>query len=171
MKVILVGYMGSGKSTVGKILAANLDLPFIDLDAYIESVEKKAITEIFETEGQIRFRKKEHENLNALLVHQQAMVLATGGGAPCYSGNMETILGASPNVFYLRVSIPELVSRLVPEKASRPLIAHLSEAEMPEFLGKHLFERSNFYNRAHHTISCDGKSAEAISAEITKLLI
>ncbi len=163
--------MGSGKTTVGKVLAGNLNIPFIDLDTYIESVEKKTITELFDTEGQIGFRKKEHEHLNALLKNSQPMVLATGGGAPCYSGNMETILEASKNVFYLKVTIPELVTRLTPEKASRPLIAHLSEDEMPEFLGKHLFERSSYYIRANHTIACDDKSAEEISTEIEQLLV
>ena len=84
---------------------------------------------------------------------------------------MKTILDATPNVFYLRVTIPELVNRLTPEKASRPLIVHLNQAEMPEFLGKHLFERSNFYSKAHHTIACDGKSMEEISSEIEQLSI
>lgn len=171
MKIILVGYMGSGKTTVGKVLAKKLGLPFFDLDDYIETTEGKTITEIFETEGQIRFRKKEHEHLNRLLNDIDEMVLATGGGAPCYSGNMKTILDATPNVFYLRVTIPELVNRLTPEKASRPLIVHLSETEMPEFLGKHLFERSHFYSKAHHTITCDGKSMEEISSEIEQLSI
>ena len=171
MKIILVGYMGSGKTTVGKVLAKKLGLPFFDLDDYIETTEGKTITEIFETEGQIRFRKKEHEHLKRLLNDIDEMVLATGGGAPCYSGNMKTILDATPNVFFLRVTIPELVSRLTSEKATRPLIAHLNETEMPEFLGKHLFERNYFYSKAHHTITCDGKSMEVICAEIEQLSI
>lgn len=171
MKVILVGYMGSGKTTVGQALAEKLGIRFLDLDTAIEEGERNTITELFETVGQIRFRKKEHHYLNELLGENTPMVLATGGGAPCYSGNMKTILEASPNVFYLRLSIPELVKRLVPEKAERPLISHLSEAEMPEFLGKHLFERNNFYQEAHHTINCDGKTQEEVTSEIQRLLI
>ena len=163
--------MGSGKTSVGKVLAENLNLPFIDLDAYIENAEQKTITEIFATEGQIRFRKKEHEHLNVLLNESQSVVLATGGGAPCYSGNMQTIIEATKNVFYLRISISELVKRLAPEKALRPLIARLSEEEMPEFFGKHLFERSGYYAQASHTIGCDGKSVKEISAEIERLLV
>ena len=171
MKIILVGYMGSGKTTIGKLLAEKLSLSFFDLDAYIESAEKMTIIEFFETEGQIRFRKKEYEHLNTLLKNEHSFVLATGGGAPCYSGNMSTILEGTPNVFYLGVSIPELVTRLVPEKETRPLIAHLNDDEMPEFLGKHLFERSHFYAQAHHTIACDGKSMEEIASEIETLLV
>jgi shikimate kinase len=171
VKIILVGYMGSGKSTIGKKLAENLNLPFIDLDAHIENGEQKTISELFATEGQISFRKKEHEHLNFLLKDSEAMVLATGGGAPCYSGNMKIILEATPNVFYLRVTIPQLISRLAPEKTSRPLIAHLDEDEMGEFFGKHLFERNTYYSMAHHTIACDGKSIEEISSEIERLLV
>lgn len=171
VKIILVGYMGSGKTTLGKVLADRLNVPFFDLDDYIESTEKKTIAEIFETDGQIKFRNKEHRYLTELLEKSGAMVLATGGGAPCYSGNMDLMLKASPNVFYLSVSIPELVKRLAPEKEKRPLIAHLSEDEMPEFLGKHLFERRNFYSQAHHTIACDKKSMEEILAEIELLLV
>ena len=163
--------MGSGKTTIGKVLAEKSGLPFFDLDAYIESAEEKTITELFETEGQIRFRKKEHEHLKMLMKDVDEMVLATGGGAPCYGDNMKTILEATPNVFYLSVTIPELVARLTPEKALRPLIAHLSEEEMPVFLGKHLFERNYFYSKAHHTIHCDGKSMEEISSEIKHLLV
>ncbi len=171
MKVILVGYMGSGKTTVGKALAEKLGINFLDLDTVIEEGEQCTITELFETVGQIRFRKKEHYYLNELLDDKRPMVLATGGGAPCYSGNMKTILEASPNVFYLRLSIPELVKRLVPNKAERPLISHLDAAEMPEFLGKHLFERNNFYQEAHHTVGCDGKTVEEVTSEIQKLLV
>lgn len=171
MKVILVGYMGSGKTTVGKALAEKLGVDFFDLDTVIEEGEQCTITELFAAAGQIQFRKKEHQYLNELLDNKASMVLATGGGAPCYSGNMKTILEASPNVFYLRLSIPELVKRLAPNKAERPLIAHLEEAEMPEFLGKHLFERNNFYQEAYHTIACDGKIVEEVISEIQKRLV
>lgn len=171
VKVILVGYMGSGKTTVGKALAEKVGVPFTDLDAYIEKAENKTISALFETEGHIRFRKKEHQHLHTLLEDRDSVVLATGGGAPCYSGNMKTILEASPNVFYLKLSIPALVQRLLPEKDKRPLIAHLKEEEMPEFLGKHLFERNNFYQQAHHIVTCDRKSVAEVTAEIEALLI
>ena len=171
VKIVLVGYMGSGKTTIGKLLAKKLNLPFFDLDAFIENAEEKTITEIFDAEGEIGFRKKEHQYLSDLLKNEGDFVLATGGGAPCYSGNMKTILEATPNVFYLKVSIPELVARLMPEKEKRPLIAHLNDDDMPEFLGKHLFERSNFYLEAHQTIACDKKSMEEISSSIEELLV
>ncbi len=163
--------MGSGKSTVGKVLSRALSIPFIDLDEYIESKEKKSISSLFADEGQIYFRKKEHMYLKELLNSNKRTVIATGGGAPCYAGNMDLILNASDTVFYLKVSIGELVSRLFPEKEKRPLIAHLSEEEMPEFFGKHLFERNAFYAKAKHTINCDAKSVNEVAIEIQKHLI
>ena len=171
MHIILVGYMGSGKSIVGKILSEELSLPFIDLDEYIETQENKSIASVFADEGQLYFRKKEHMYLKELLASDNRTVIATGGGAPCYAGNMDLMLNASDYVFYLKVSISELVSRLVPEKKKRPLIAHLSEEEMPEFFGKHLFERNPFYSKAKHTMNCDSKSVEEIVNEMQKLLI
>ena len=171
MHIILVGYMGSGKSTVGKQLSKLLNLPFIDLDTYIESKENKSIKSIFDDEGQIYFRKKEHLYLKELLASNQRTVIATGGGAPCYAGNMDVMLNASQNVFYLKISISELVSRLFPEKEKRPLISHLSKEEMPEFFGKHLFERNPFYAKAKHTIQCDSKSIEEITEEIQSYLV
>jgi len=171
MHIILVGYMGSGKSVVGRKLAQSLNLPFIDLDTYIESKENRSIKSIFDNDGQIYFRKKEHLYLKELLTSNQRTVIATGGGAPCYAGNMDVMLKASQNVFYLKVSIGELVTRLFPEKEKRPLISHLSKEEMPEFFGKHLFERNPFYAQAKHTIICDSKSIEEIIEKIQRYLV
>ena len=171
MKVILVGYMGSGKSTVGKAIADKLNMSFVDLDTYIESREKMTISQLFEDKGQIYFRKVEHQYLQYLLDLDKAMVISTGGGAPCYAGNMNLILEASPNVIYLKLSINELIKRLYPEREKRPLIAHLTKEEMPEFFGKHLFERSPFYEKANQTVNCDGKSVSEITEEIEKFLV
>lgn len=171
MKVVLIGYMGSGKSTIGLALSKKIKLSFYDLDEYIEKCEKKSITRIFKEDGEIHFRKKEHEYLQKLLNGNDKMVLATGGGAPCYAGNLDVMLKATPNVIYLKVSIMELVKRLYPCKSKRPLIAHLTKDAMPEFFGKHLFERNNIYSKANHTIDCDGKSVEKIITEIKALLV
>lgn len=170
MKIVLVGYMGSGKSTVGRLLAQKSDMKFLDLDEYIEGKLEAGITDIFKEKGEIYFRKKEHELLQEVLAENEDVVVATGGGTPCYSGNMHTMLKESGGVFYLKVSIPELVRRLFKEKDQRPLIRHLDDNELPEFIGKHMFERSPFYSMASHSIDCDHKEAEDIADEINVLL-
>lgn len=163
--------MGSGKTTIGKILAKDLNIKFLDLDDYIEKSERKTIEAIFSVKGEIYFRKKEFEYLNELLSSNEDFVLSTGGGTPCYGNNMNTILSASPNVFYIRVSITELVSRLSSQKESRPLIKNSSLEELPEFIGKHLFERSFYYNKAPHAIVGEGKSPKSTSEEIKQMLV
>ena len=171
MKIVLVGYMGSGKSTIGKTLSKQLNVKFIDLDAYIEEKEGMCISELFKSKGEIFFRKKEFEYLKQILNSTDNFILSTGGGTPCYGNNMQAIIEASPNVFYLKLTIEGLLKRLAPGKAYRPLIANIPDEELPEFIGKHLFERSFFYSKAHHSIFSDGKSIAAIVNEIEQLLV
>ncbi|WP_298506720.1 shikimate kinase [uncultured Maribacter sp.] len=171
MKIVLVGYMGSGKTTVGKLLAKNKNLNFIDLDEYIEESEGKTIPEIFEQKGEIYFRKKEFHYLQEVLLYKDNVVLSTGGGTPCYTGNMEVMLSATENVFYIKVGISELVSRLSLEKEHRPLIKNISDKEMPEFIGKHMFERSYFYTKAHHTINVHNNTVSEVVESISDVLV
>ncbi|MCK0114861.1 shikimate kinase [Gelidibacter sp. F63206] len=167
MSIVLIGYMGSGKSSVGKKLSEMVNFNFIDLDDYLEEKEKLSIAQIFETKGEIYFRKKEHLYLQEVLQLKDT-VLSLGGGTPCYGNNMDTILEAEgARSIYLKSSIPNLVKRLNPEKAQRPLIAHLkSDEELTEFIGKHLFERSFYYNQSNQTVVTDGKNIETIAKEI-----
>ena len=171
MILILIGYMGSGKSTIGRKLSEIVNFDLIDLDDYIQQQENLTIPQIFEKKGEIYFRKKEHLYLNELL-KEDNIILSLGGGTPCYGGNMDAIL-RTPNAhsIYLKSSIPNLVKRLSPEKYSRPLIAHLqTDEELTEFIGKHLFERSFYYNQSHQTLVTDGKSVETIIEEIVARL-
>jgi shikimate kinase len=168
MIVVLIGYMASGKSTLGRILAAKLNYRFIDLDEYIEEKENKLIKDIFKSKGEIYFRALETETLKKLLSEKDNIILSLGGGTPCYSNNMETILSAN-NVtsIYLKASIPTLINRLKGEKGKRPLIAHIETDDLlAEFIGKHLFERSQFYNEAQITVSTDNKKALDIIEEL-----
>lgn len=171
MQIVLLGYMGSGKTTIGKKLAENIDLDFLDLDSHIEKVEGISIAELFDSKGEIYFRKKEHEYLTQILSGDDNFILSTGGGTPCYGENMNTILEGTENVFYLKTSMNELLIRLSKEKEQRPLIKNIADSDLPEFIGKHLFERSFFYEMAHHIISCDNKNPAVISTEIAKLLV
>jgi len=156
---------------VGKQLAQKLSLPFLDLDAHIEVQSGMKITEIFKEKGEIFFRKKEHEFLKELLEQPDDAVIALGGGTPCYSNNMDLILSHSQNVFYLRLDIASLAKRLQTEKDQRPLIMHLPDLELPEFIGKHLFERSPFYNQATHILHADKMDDKELLAAIETKLV
>ena len=170
MKVVLMGYMASGKSTVGRLLASRLGMGFIDLDEYIEQQEKKSIKTIFSEKGEIHFRKLEHQMLSEVLRENQDLILSTGGGTPCYGNNMQTILELSDHSFYLQLSIPELVNRIVGEKEHRPLVKNIADEDLSEFVGKHLFERAPYYSMAKHTIVCNGKDADTVVGEMVSLL-
>ncbi|MFC4222086.1 shikimate kinase [Flagellimonas marina] len=170
MRVVLVGYMASGKSSVGKLLARELGFQFLDLDEYIEEQQKKSIKTIFSEKGEIFFRKLEHEMLSEVLDKYQDLVLSTGGGTPCYGNNMETILQKSDHSIYLQLSIPALVERIKGEKENRPLVKNIKNEDLPEFIGKHLFERSQYYVEAKHVLECDGKDLETVVSEVKQLL-
>lgn len=167
MKIVLLGYMGSGKTSIGMYLANKIHHNFTDLDHYIENKEGKTITEIFDEKGEIYFRKIEHEYLNQFLNENKSYVLSLGGGTPCYGSNMDMIINQK-NLFsfYLHASIPTLVKRLLENSSNRPLISSLSHQELTEYVGKHLFERSNFYQKAMYKIFTDTKEIETISTEI-----
>lgn len=166
MQIVLLGYMGSGKSTIGRLLAKDLGICFLDLDSYIEEAEGKPISAIFREKGEVYFRKKEASSLREILEGTDDFVLSIGGGTPCYANNMLAIKEITPNAFYLKVSIAELVRRLSNEKSERPLVENIPDQELPEFIAKHLFERSFFYNQALHKMHCDGKNILEIVAEI-----
>jgi shikimate kinase len=173
MIIVLLGYMGSGKSTIGKELATVLNYRFLDLDDYISEKESATIPELFQSKGEIYFRKKESQYLGELLKSAENLVLALGGGTPCYGTNMEIVLQhLNIKSFYLKLSIPNLCKRLFKEREQRPLISHLSSEEaLIEFVGKHLFERVQYYNQANHTINADDKTKTEVLEEILTKLI
>jgi shikimate kinase len=171
-KIILIGYMGSGKTTVGKELARLLPATLVDLDREIEKFENKTISEIFNKKGAIYFRKVERAVLEKVLKLKQCAVISLGGGTPCYFDTMD-YLNSLENAatIYLDVSIPTLVSRLSHEKNKRPLLNNLSTSEdLTEFIGKHLFERRPYYRKAQHHLPVQTETAEAIAFKIKKLL-
>lgn len=170
MKVVLLGYMASGKSTVGRLLARQLEMEFIDLDDYIAANQKKSIKDIFSEKGEIFFRKLEHQMLTEVLEKDASIILSTGGGTPCYGNNMETILKQSDHSIYLNLSIPQLVNRISREKENRPLVRNISDEELPEFIGKHLFERRPYYLQAKHILDCNDANAETVTEQIKELL-
>ena len=163
--------MGSGKSTIGQTLANELNLSFVDLDHAIEKEIGMSIRDFFEASGELKFRRLENDVLKKVILENSSMILSTGGGTPCYGNNLELMKSAlKTKVFYLKASIKTLSERLVSEKDTRPLIQAIREEDLPEFISKHLFERSSFYLQAHHVIDIDQKSVKTIAKEIIELL-
>ncbi|MEM1340232.1 MAG: shikimate kinase [Bacteroidota bacterium] len=171
MKIVLLGYMSSGKTSVGKLLANKLKLNFTDLDQEIEEVTGNTVSKIFSEKGELFFRKKEMEVLRDILRIDQGMVLALGGGTPCYGNNMELVNQNTLHSFYLQLSIGNLVARIAKEKSQRPLVAAISNDELPEFIGKHLFERAPYYAQANYTIDCNGKTEKEVVDAIQLQLV
>ena len=166
MKIVLLGYMASGKSVVGRILAKNMGLQFIDLDAYIEQKENKSISEIFKQNGEIYFRIKESEYLMELLDLAAPTIISLGGGTPCYGDNLKLIEEHSRSV-YLKASISTIFNRLQHETNQRPLVAAIGTENLQEYIAKHLFERNPYYEKATYTIPVNDKKIEAIVEEVS----
>lgn len=164
--------MASGKSAVGKQLSDKLKMPFIDLDSYIENHLNTSISEIFDKKGEIFFRLKESECLKELLNREDNFILSLGGGTPCYAGNMDLIENSgSSRSFYLKTSVKTICSRLINEQDKRPIVARVKSEELPEFIAKHLFERSFFYEKATFNIKTDDKKISEISEEIAEIIL
>ncbi|WP_027377664.1 shikimate kinase [Kaistella palustris] len=168
MKISLIGYMGSGKSHVAKILSREMQIKLIDLDRQISSKNNLTIPEIFEKRGEIYFRKEERETLEEVLADPEDLILSPGGGTPAYFNNMELLNRHTESIF-LRTSVMTLTERLLRNKDRRPLIAKIPPEGLPEFIAKHLFERNAFYAQAKFTVDTDRKTIDQIVAEIKKL--
>ncbi|MBF6642269.1 AAA family ATPase [Flavobacterium sp. J49] len=169
-KIILVGYMAVGKSTIGKILAEKRQMKWVDLDKIIENNANLSIADIFALKGEIYFRKQEHLEFEKLINTQENLVISTGGGTPCYANNHLLLNGDEVVSIYLNATIDQLYLRLKNNTAERPLVANQTEEELKEFIAKNLFDRSYYYNQATFKINTDGKTPEAIAAEIEALL-
>lgn len=146
MKIFLLGLMGSGKSFWKKELASRLKLTAYDLDQLIEAVEEASIPEIFETSGESYFRKTEAKMLR-WFGEKKSFVLATGGGAPCFHENMKW-MNQQGITIWLDEPVSVLVQRLKNETDNRPLLKHLDEKGVHQYLEKQLKERTPFYSKA-----------------------
>ena len=169
-KIILLGYMGSGKSTVGKLLSNGINYNFLDLDQLIEKEKNMSINKIFEQHGEVYFRKLEHKILKNTLLKDENCIKNLGGGTPCYANNMELFKDNNIFTIYLNCSVNGLFERLNQNKSKRPLIANMDNNELQEFIAKHLFERSFFYNQAKFKIHTENKTKLEIVEEIKKIL-
>ena len=169
-KIILLGYMGCGKSTIASRLSKITNIQTVDLDKIIEERTNLSINKIFEERGEIYFRKLEHEVFVELLNFSEDLIIGLGGGTPCYANNHELLKGENVVSIYLQGSIDTLFERLASNKSKRPLIADKSDEEMKEFIAKHLFDRSFYYNQAQYKVNIDGKNIEETTKDILNIL-
>ena len=169
MNIVLLGYMGCGKTTIGKILSKITGKNFIDLDSYIESTTNQTISDLFSLKGEIYFRKLESDCLKLIMSEYDNIILSLGGGTPCYSNNL--ILIQNSKSFFLKHSINILSNRLINISSSRPILSDIDNLDkMNDHIAKHLFERNYFYNQASTIIQCDFKDQDEIANEIASLL-
>lgn len=172
MKIVLCGYMGSGKSQVGRLLASKLGVVFFDLDDQIEINQQKSIKKIFSEKGEIFFRKKENEVLKELLNAPENFILSLGGGTPCYADNLEILKNNKEvRLIYLKVELNKLTKRLFNEKEKRPLISDQESREsLNDFIRKHLFERQYYYLQSDIILDVSELSIEETVNSLVKQL-
>lgn len=153
IRIILIGYMGAGKTTVGKALARELNMPFYDLDWYIEERYHRTVPQIFAERGEEGFRKVEQ-----LMLHEAAefenIVLSSGGGTPCFFDNME-YMNRQAQTIYLKASPEVLYQHLKMGKTERPLLKNKTPEEMLDYIRTSLQQREPFYTQARHTLNVD----------------
>lgn len=150
MRIFLIGFMGSGKTTIGKQLASRLGYRFIDQDTVIEKRFSMTVNEVFANLGESKFREAEHEVLLSLF-DADNVVVSTGGGAPCFFNNME-LMNQLGETIYLKGDPKTLLHRLRHTSGNRPLLKGKSESEMLQYISAKLHERECFYEQAKHTI-------------------
>jgi shikimate kinase len=163
--IFLIGFMGSGKSTVGRILAARLGWAFHDLDRVIAEAARSTVAEIFAREGEEGFRQRETEAVRSATTLRRAVV-ATGGGAACREPNLSLLLAAGP-VVALSVS-PEEAVRRTRGDASRPLLH--GETDRLRAAADLLRDREAFYARAHALVDTHGRSPETVAADVLRVI-
>ena len=161
MKVFLIGFMGSGKSYWGRKLSEKLTLPFFDLDEQIESNEGKKISQIFAEEGEEYFRLLEKDTLHIISESHDSFIMATGGGTPCYFNNIE-FMNKMGTAVWINTPIELLHERLMKDKAHRPLIKNLDDAQLKGFIIKKFSDRKIYYEQAEIVVEENEKSLEKI---------
>jgi len=162
-RIYIIGMMGAGKTTMGKKIARLLGYAFIDLDNEIEKVEGERVADLFGSKGEDYFRKRESEVLRQITGDR--LVIATGGGTPCFNNNMEYMLQDGISV-YLKADIKFIFQRVARFPAKRPLLLGKNESQMKAFLVQKMAEREPYYLQASHVFSIPACSAETIVKSI-----
>ena len=166
MRIFLLGFMGSGKTYWGKIWADKLGCSFIDLDELIEKREQASITDIFEKKGEEIFRLLETKMLRDLARHEDS-IIACGGGTPCFHDNISW-MNEKGRTVYLSAPASYLFERIKSEKAKRPLIKNVNEAELLFFTEQKLKERLPVYEKANITLDATELTEESLMEAIKR---
>jgi shikimate kinase len=166
MRIYLIGYMGSGKSKLGRRLSEYMNLQFVDMDFYIEERNCKSIPRIFAEEGEEGFRKKERKALEELSEFTD-LVIATGGGAPCFFDNMD-LMNQTGITIYLNIDPKILAERLMRSKTERPLIKGKSKEELISFIDETLKKRDSYYSLAQVQVTKPDFDLEHLKEMISK---
>lgn len=161
MKLFILGFMGCGKTKLGKKIAHHLRVPFIDLDQKIEDQNNQSITRLFKEIGEERFREIEQQSLIEVINENSDFVLSVGGGTPCFFNNMD-LMNQSGKTIYLKLPPEVLYGRLRSAKENRPLIANLSDGELKIFVSNKLLEREKYYSLAQVIDDSTNKSPKQI---------
>lgn len=152
-RTFLIGYMGSGKTTYGRLIAKEQKMTFVDLDTIMEEKYAKSIAALFEEIGENEFRKIERETLHGI-AHFENVLIATGGGTPCFYDNME-FMNNMGDTIYLRTSVRELRDRLKMSRTKRPLINQKSDQELESHIALMLEKREGYYMKAKFILDTD----------------
>lgn len=152
-RIFLVGYMGAGKTTLGRALAKTLGLQFVDLDCYIEERYHKTIPQIFADKGENGFRELEKRMLHEAGEFEN-VVISTGGGTPCFFDNMD-YMNSQGTTVYLDVPVERLFIRLSIARHKRPLIKEKNDEELRVFISEQLEKREGYYRKAEYTFIAD----------------
>lgn len=165
--IYLIGFMGSGKTTLGRALAAATGLRFIDLDEYIEEQSGATVREIFATRGEAAFREIERATLLEVS-RMDDVIVACGGGTPCFGSNME-LMNTTGLTVLLEASFPRLLERLTEGRAKRPLIAAMERDELEAYIRTTLNARMPHYSKARGRFGSDElETAEMIAASVAR---
>lgn len=149
-RIILIGYMGAGKTTIGKALSKELGLPFYDLDWYIENRRRKTVPELFNELGEETFRKIEYNMLHEVAEFED-VIISCGGGTPCFFDNID-YMNQQGKVVYLKAMPEVLYKHLLMAKTERPLLKGKSADELISYIREHLNEREPYYSKARYTL-------------------
>lgn len=166
--IYIIGFMGSGKSTVGRKLASHLNWSFIDLDKKIEEIAGQTIPEIFSQHGEEYFRSVESKTLKSL-GSETNTVISTGGGSPCYADNMDHMIESGLTI-YLKMTPLQLMKRLIDAKGERPLIKGLKDESLLSFIKEKLAIREKCYERASLIIEGSNLNINAFYQQVRSSL-
>ena len=147
MRIFLIGFMGAGKSYWGRKLSEKLGIRFFDLDEQVTEHAGKSIVEIFEVDGEEKFRLLEKEVLHIITESHDSFVMACGGGSPCYFNNID-YMNRTGTTVWINTPFEMIYQRLLDEKDKRPMIREFSPVQLKNFIARKFADRRIYYEQA-----------------------